>query len=123
MNIALWVLQVLLAVHTLLGAVWKVLNPPAAVSGLTAIPRPLWLGISVIELFLALGLVLPAFHRPAAILAPLSAAGVAAIMLAYSAIFLYSRDPNYGQLIYWLVVAALCAVIVLGRLVLSPLQP
>jgi hypothetical protein len=121
MNIALWVLQILLAVHTLMGVGWKLINPPQAVDSLAAIPHFVWIGISVIEVFFSVGLALPALHRPLAILAPISAAGIAAIMLIYSAIHLASGKGDNGQLIYWLVVAAIAAFIVYGRLALKPL--
>jgi hypothetical protein len=34
---------------------------------------------------------------------------------------LRSGDPNYGQIVYWLVVAAICAFLAYGRFVLRPL--
>jgi hypothetical protein len=36
-------------------------------------------------------------------------------------VLMYSADANYGHLIYWLVVAALCAFIAYGRVVLEPI--
>ena len=49
MNIVLWVVQALLAVHTVVGALWKLSNSEAAVPSLQAIPHPVWTGLSVIE--------------------------------------------------------------------------
>jgi hypothetical protein len=120
MNILLWVLQFALAVHTLIGAVWKFFNSEQTVPSLSAIPHGLWLTIGVVELFFGLALVLPAFNRSFGMLAPIAAACIAAIMLLYCVLHLYSGDPNHGQMIYWLVVAAVCAFIIYGRLVLRP---
>lgn len=122
MNALLWVLQVLLALHTAAGAVWKFFNPVQTVPSLQLIPNGVWQGLGVFELFLGLALVLPALYRPAALLAPLAALCIAAVMLLYCALHLYSGDPNHGQLIYWLVVASVCAFVAYGRLALKPLQ-
>jgi hypothetical protein len=120
MNILLWVLQILLALHTVVGAVWKFSNSAQTVPSLSAIPEGVWLAMSVFELLCSLGLILPAFNKRLAILAPIAAAGIAAEMLLFSALHIYSGDPNYGSVIYWLVVAAICAFIAYGRLVLKP---
>lgn len=122
MNALLWVLQVLLALHTAAGAVWKFFNPVQTVPSLQLMPNGVWQGLGVLELFLGLALVLPALYRPAALLAPLAALCIAAVMLLYCALHLYSGDPNHGQMIYWLVVASVCAFVAYGRLALKPLQ-
>lgn len=121
MNIALWILQILLAIHTAIGAVWKFSNSEQTVPSLQAIPHNVWLGISVFELFLSLALIVPLFYKPLAILAPVAAIGIAAIMILYCGLHLYSGETGHAQMIYWLVVAALCALIAYGRLVLKPL--
>jgi hypothetical protein len=119
-NILLWVLQVLLALHTVAGAVWKFSNSEQTVPSLSAIPHGLWLAMSVFELLLSLALVLPAFYKPLAILAPIAALCIAAEMLLFCAVHISSGDGTYGQMIYWLVVAAICAFIAYGRFVLKP---
>ncbi len=121
MNIFLWVLQILLALHTAMGAVWKLSNSEQAVSSLKAIPHGVWLSMSVFELLGSLCLILPAFYKPLAFLAPIAAAGIAAEMLFFSVLHLYSGETNHGPMIYWLVVAAICAFIAYGRLALKPL--
>jgi hypothetical protein len=120
MNILLWVLQILLALHTAIGAIWKFSNSEQTVPSLSAIPHGLWLAISVFELACVVGLILPALYKPLAILAPVAAIGIAAIMLFYCVVHIYSGDANYGPMIYWLVVAAICAFIAYGRFVLKP---
>ncbi len=122
MNILLWVLQILLALHTITGAIWKFSNSAQTVPSLTAIPHGVWLAMSVIELLCGLALVIPAFSKKLGILAPIAATFIAAEMLFFCGLFIYSSDGNYGHLIYWLVVAALCAFIAYGRFVLKPFK-
>ena len=119
MNILLWVLQILLALHTAMGAIWKFTNSDKVVPSLRGIPRRAWLVISAIELLLSLGLVCTAV--PAlAIAAPLSAALVAAEMLFFIGLHLHKGFGKVrGPMIYWLVVAVLAGFIVYGRLVLA----
>jgi hypothetical protein len=121
MNIFLWVLQVLLAVHTAIGAVWKFSNSAEqTMPSLGAIPNGAWLAMSVIELLCALGLVLPAFNKSLGLLAPIAAILIAAEMLLFCVLHISSGDSSYGPMIYWLVVAAICAFVAYGRLVLKP---
>jgi hypothetical protein len=116
MNIVLWVLQVLLALHTAMGAVWKFSHSEKSVPSLRAIPHGVWLAMSVFELLCSAGLVLTAYP-PLAILAPIAALGIAAEMLLFCGLHLASRPGKKGQLVYWLVVAGLCAFIAYGRFV------
>ena len=121
MNILLWVLQVFLALHTAIGAVWKFSHSAEqTMPSLKAIPHGVWLSMSVFELLCSLCLILPAFNKPLAILAPIAAACIAAEMLLFSGLHIYSSGSNYGPLIYWLVVAAICAFIAYGKVVPKP---
>ena len=52
---------------------------------------------------------------------PIGALCIAAEMLLFTGVHLFSGDSNYGQVIYWLVVAAICAFIAYGRFVLKRL--
>ncbi len=123
MNILLWVLQILLALHTVMGAGWKFSHSAEqTMPSLKAIPHGVWLGLIAIELLCAMGLVLPAFYNSLAILAPIAAACIAAEMLFFSGVHLNSGEANQGPLIYWLVVAALGTFIAYGRLALEPLN-
>jgi hypothetical protein len=121
MNITLWVLQIILALHTAVGAVWKFFNSEQTVPSLNTIPHGIWLGMGVVELLCSLGLILPAFHKPLAFLAPLAAILIAAEMLLFCGLHITSGDKSYGPMIYWLVVVAICAFIAYGRFVLNPL--
>jgi hypothetical protein len=55
------------------------------------------------------------------IVAPIAAGCIAAEMLLFSAVHLASGVTNHGQMVYWLVVAVLCAFIAYGRFVLKPI--
>lgn len=121
MNIFLWVLQGLLALHTAIGAVWKLSNSEQAVPSLQAIPHSIWLALSALEILCAVGLVIPAINKRLAIWAPIAAACIAAEMLAFSGLHLYSGDTNYQPMIYWLVVAVIAAFIAYCRYAVRPL--
>lgn len=103
-----------------MGAVWKFSNSEQTVPSLKTIPHGVWLALSLFELLCSLGLILPAFDQRLGALAPIAAACIAAEMLLFSGLHLYSRDPKHGPMIYWLVVAAVCAFIAYGRLALKP---
>jgi len=121
-NVLLWILQILLALHTAVGAVWKWSNSERTMPSLGAIPHGVWLGMSVLELLCVVALIVPAFSKRLAILAPIAAAFVAVEMLFFSGVDLASGSASIGPLIYWLVVAAVCAFLVYGRLVLKPIR-
>lgn len=123
MNIVLWVLQVLLALHTLMGAVWKVSNSEQTVPVLSAIPHGGWLALIGVEVLCAVGLVLPAFTT-LGVLAPVSAGVVALEMLGFTVVARATGDTSAevkGQVTYWLVVLVWCTLVVLGRTLLVPL--
>lgn len=116
MNAALWILQVLLAVHTLMGAVWKFSQSPGqTMPALAVIPGWAWLGMSVLEILCAIALILPAFRRQSAGLVPVAATIVALEMVLYTALHLSSGHRDMGPVAYWLFVALLCAVLAIGR--------
>jgi hypothetical protein len=105
----------------MIGAVWKFSNSEQTVPSLKALPHEVWLGMSVLELLCSLALIVPAFSKSLGILVPIAAICIALEMLFFSGVLMYSADANYGHLIYWLVVAALCAFIAYGRVVLEPI--
>jgi hypothetical protein len=120
MNILLWVLQVLLAAHTAIGAVWKFSNSEQTVPALSAIPHGAWLGMSIVELLCSVGLILPVFYKPLGIATPIAALLIAAEMFLFVGLFFLGDQGNYEQVVYWLIVAGICAFIAYGRLVLKP---
>ncbi|WP_413612747.1 DoxX family protein [Bdellovibrio sp. HCB-110] len=122
MNILFWVLQVLLALHTAVGAVWKFSHSAEqTMPSLSAIPHGAWLALSIFELLCSVGLLLPVLNKRFAMLVPISAIGIALEMLLFSGLHLYSGDTNYGPMVYWLVVAVLCVFLAYGRFALRPI--
>lgn len=121
MNIFLWILQGLLALHTLIGAGWKFTNSEQAVPGLEAIPHSVWMALIVFEIICSFCLIFPAVKKSAARFVPLAAVGIAAEMLLFCVVNIVSGQVNYGHLVYWLVVAAVCAFVAYGRLKIKPL--
>jgi hypothetical protein len=114
-NVLLWILQVLLALHTVTGALWKLSN---SVPSLRAIPHGVWRGMSVVELLCSVALILPAFKKSLGVLAPAAATFIAAEMLLFTALNLSSGSGRPAEIAYWLVVAAISAFIANGRFVL-----
>jgi hypothetical protein len=115
-------LQILLALHTALGAAWMSSNSEKTMPSLGAIPDGVWQSMTVLQLLCAIALIVPLFNKRTAILAPIAATLVAAEMLFFSGVHLASGSTSMGPVIYWLVVAAVCAFIVYGRLVLKPIR-
>lgn len=121
MNIFLWVLQVILALHTVIGAVWKFSHSAEqTMPSLKAIPNGVWQAMSGFELLVSLCLIIPAIYGPLAVLTPVAAVSIAAEMLLFSALHIHSGEANYGPIIYWGVVAVICTVVAYGRFILKP---
>lgn len=115
MNVLLWVLQGLLALHTAVGAFWKFSNSEQTVPSLTALSHGVWLGLSVLEILASVALVLPAFNKAGSRLVPLAAVFIASEMVLFSVLHVVSGPTEYGSMVYWLIVAALSAFIAYGR--------
>ncbi|MCD6019520.1 MAG: hypothetical protein K0S53_2641 [Bacteroidetes bacterium] len=120
MNIFLWILQILLALHTITGAVWKFSNSEATAS-LHAIPQKMWMALSVIEILCGLCLILPLFIKRLGILAPIAALVIAGEMLLFCAVQFYSGEKNNSQIIYWVVVAGVCVFFAYSRFKIKPI--
>jgi len=118
-NLLLWILQIVLALHTVMGAVWKLSHSVESVPSLTALPRGVWRTLSAVELACSAGLMLP-IVTPLGFLAPLAALCIAGEMLLFCAVH-RRASARRGEVVYWLVVAAIAAFIAFGRLVLKPL--
>ena len=122
MNILLWILQIILALHTIAGALWKFSQPVGkAVPSLAAIPQGLWVALGVIELLVGAALVVPAVNKAWAGLVPLAALFIVAEMLLFTIVHLASGNKFNGQPVYWLVVALVAAFIAYGRFAIRPL--
>lgn len=116
MNIALWIVQILLALHTAVGGVWKFLNSAEkTMPTLKAIPDGVWRGMGAFEFVVSVCLVAPMFYRPLHLLVPIAAACVALEMLVFCGLHLQAGGEKPGPMVYWLVVAAVSAFVCYGR--------
>lgn len=123
MNIFFWVLQILLALHTLMGAFWKFSNSSAAVSATSPLPQWLWLGLSIVEILAVVGLVLPASVKSLGKWSAYAAIVIAAEMLLLVIWNLLGGTIDMGSIIYWLVVLVFSAFLAYGRMSLKPIKP
>ncbi|MNY77709.1 hypothetical protein D3C86_2177090 [compost metagenome] len=77
--------------------------------------------MSVIEILCAIGFVIPALIPSLQMAAPIAALCIAAEMLLLCGVHIFSGNiGNVGPMVYWLVIAIICAFIAYGRLVLRP---
>jgi hypothetical protein len=121
MNILLWMLQIALALHTVVGAGWKVFHSEQGVPSLASIPHGVWLALIGVELICAVGLVIAAALPSLGYLVPVAAIGIAVEMLAFSGVHLQSGAGQSGELAYWLSIATVCAFVAIGRYTIAPL--
>ncbi|MDD5456205.1 MAG: DoxX family protein [Candidatus Margulisbacteria bacterium] len=62
MNIALWIIQIVVAFYCIMGSVWRFLNfkqAALAITSINALPAAVWNVIGIIEIVCAIGLILP----------------------------------------------------------------
>lgn len=121
MNTFLWIIQGLLAFHTLTGAIWKFYYSEQTIPVLQALPHEVWLGLGVVELLVGLSLVLPVFKR-LGFLAPFAASFVTAEMLLFTGLNLASGQVEPNAIIYWMTVAVIAGFVAFGRFVLKPIR-
>ena len=122
MNVALWIVQGLLAVFFLWHAVLKFLLPdglPDTLTWLYDIPRLQSIGIGILELMAAIGLVLPGVTRIKPRLVPLAAVGLMLTMIG-AALFHVTRG-EYLQIPVNVVAFVLAGFVAYGRMRLSPI--
>jgi hypothetical protein len=122
MNVLLWVFQGGLAVLFAIGGGAKVFAFEKVANGVSSnevLSRSAWMGVGVFELLCALALVAPAVTGRLAVLTPIAAAclaleGVAVAWLHYS-------YAEYSPFVFNVLLAALAAFVIVGRLALRPL--
>lgn len=115
MRIILLIIQALLAVHTLIGAIWKFSNSAAqTMPTLATIPNNLWLVMSIMEILAAIILMVSIFYKPLLKYVSLSALFIILEMLIFSGIHLYSEINDFGPMIYWLVTAVISGFVLMG---------
>jgi len=123
MNIALWVVQILLALFFLMAGVVKATRPKEQLATNMG-----WVedfdgsqvkGIGVLEILGAFGLVLPGLFGILPILTPLAALGLALTMIG--AAITHMRRNEYGYVVFNLIVMAFALFVAYCRFVLLPL--
>jgi uncharacterized membrane protein YphA (DoxX/SURF4 family) len=123
MNIALWIVQVLLSLVFLASGARKL--APAQVTRVKAtplladLPVPFVRFIAAAEVLGAIGLILPAATQIAPVLTPAAAAGIALLMLCATLVHVARREYAKIGLTCGLLLLAVFAVY--GRLVLVPI--
>jgi uncharacterized membrane protein YphA (DoxX/SURF4 family) len=115
MNLALWILQALLAALFLFAGGTKLIMPIEEMTKQMQVPMPGWFlrFIGVAELLGGLGLVLPWLTRVQPKLTPLAAAGLVIIMIGAVAVTIMSGE--IAMAIFPLAVGVLCAFVAYGR--------
>jgi uncharacterized membrane protein YphA (DoxX/SURF4 family) len=117
MNIALWIVQVLLAMVFLLAGIIKLTQPRPKLA-----ERMAWVqdfsdrqvkAIGSLEILAAIGLTVPAALHIASFLAPLAAAGLVLLMLGAAATHARRSEPQ--GIATNVVLLLLAAVVALGR--------
>lgn len=122
MNIALWILQVLLAAQFLWHG-WLFAAPPAEVAEMmnSFLAPELRIFIGVAELLAAAGLILPGLTRTLPWLTPLAAAGL--MIVVGSASILHLTRGETGNAIYTAVLFVLVTFVAYMRWKIKPISP
>ncbi|HUO65692.1 MAG TPA: DoxX family protein [Terriglobales bacterium] len=119
MNLALWIIQILLALLFLFAGGMKLIMPLEKLTGPIALPGLFLRFIGVCEVLGGLGLILPGLLRIRPGLTPLAAAGLVMIMIGATAITLKMGGV---MAVTPLVVGILAAFVAYGRWRLAPLR-
>ena len=124
-NIALWVVQVLLAAMFLMAGATKLTQPMDALATqlpwTTAVPELLVRFIGLAEIAGALGLILPSALRIRPRLTVLAALGLVVVMVLASG--LHASRGEFGMLPMNAVIAALAGLVAWGRTRKAPISP
>ena|SRR2546425_7793917 len=123
MNIALWLVQILLALAFIVAAYGHTVrydeNRQARMAWLNAVPRNAMLVIGTLELLGGIGLVLPAATRVLPVLTPVAAACFVVLMLL-AAIF-HATRREYPNIVFNAALGLVAAFVAYGRFVLEPI--
>jgi hypothetical protein len=113
MNVALWVIQALLAALFLFAGVMKLVLPLTALAGPVALPGPFLRFIGVAEVLGAAGLILPGLLKIQEGLTTIAAGGLIIIMIGATTITVVGM--GVGPALVPLVVGLLLASVARGR--------
>jgi hypothetical protein len=119
MNIALWIIQVLLALLFLWAGGIKLVLPIAEMTKQLAMPGLFLRFLGVCEVLGGLGLILPGIFRIKTWLTPLAAAGLVIIMIGATVITLMLGGR--ASAVFPVVAGVLAAFVAYGRWRLAPL--
>ncbi len=124
MNIALWIIQALLALLFLASGARKLTQPQVALVKATPplgdFPLPFVRFIGAAELLGGIGLILPAATRIAPVLTPAAAAGIALLMVCATVV--QAARGEYAKIGLTCGLLLLAVVVMYGRLVLVPID-
>ena len=122
MNIALWILQVLLAVAFFAHG-WLLLMPPPEIAAQMNASLPRWFSVFLgwAEILAAVGLTLPGLTRIHPWLVPSAAAGVMVVMIA--ATVWHLARAEYSSALSTLVLLAMATFTAYGRSRVAPIRP
>jgi uncharacterized membrane protein YphA (DoxX/SURF4 family) len=120
MNVALWIVQVLLAAVFVFAGGMKLVLPLDKLTGPVNFPGPFLRFIGVAELLGGLGLILPGLLRTRPGLTPLAAAGLVIIMIGATVVTLMTSEV--AAALISLVVGLLAVFVAYGRWRVVPLQ-
>jgi hypothetical protein len=123
MNIALWVLQAVLALLNFSGGAYKLSSFDEVAKQMSEVPRGVWSALGVIEILGALLLIAPSLTRWKPGLTPLAAAVLALEGLGLAVLYArYSTALAASNPMPWAIVMALLAAFVAyGRYKLAPI--
>ena len=122
MNIALWILQGLLAAAFLAHGV-LLLVPPADIAALMLeqLPRGFWLFLGVAEVAAAVGITLPGITRIMPRLVPAAAVGIVIVMI--SATIWHLMRAEWSSAVITFVLLLMAAYVAYMRWNVVPIQP
>ena len=121
MNVALWIIQVLLAALFIFSGGMKLVLPIEKMQDPVALPGLFLRFIGVCELLGGIGLILPSLLRIRPGLTPLAAAGLVVIMVG--AVVISVMYMGVASALIPLLVGVLAAFIAYGRSRLAPIAP
>lgn len=122
MNIALWIVQGLLALFFLMAGVMKATQPKEKLAGNMAWVEDFSAGqvktIGILEILGAIGLILPPVIGILPWLVPVAAIGLALTMIG--AIIVHLRRGEYMMIVVNIILLAMAVFVAYGRFVLVP---
>ena len=121
MNVALWILQVLLAVAFFAHG-WMLLAPPPDIAQLliASLPRWFWVFLGVAEICAAIGITLPGLSRIQPWLVTWAAVGIMIVMV--SATVWHLARAEWSSAVVTLLLLAMATFVAYGRTRLLPIR-